>query len=59
VVTGGAQRQDVVRQRIAQRNGAAPASTTQRLQELESLRASGVISEVEYTAKRAQIVSEI
>ena len=43
--------------------GAPPAppqpSVAQRLQELETLRASGVISDAEYTAKRGQIISEI
>jgi len=34
-------------------------SVTQRLQELEALRASGAISETEYTAKRQQIISNL
>ncbi|HEY1841166.1 MAG TPA: SHOCT domain-containing protein [Mycobacterium sp.] len=34
-----------------------PASTSQRLQEIENLRASGAISEAEYTAERARIIS--
>jgi hypothetical protein len=34
-------------------------SVTQRLQELETLRASGAISETEYTAKRQQIISDL
>jgi hypothetical protein len=34
-------------------------SVAQRLQELETLRASGVISDAEYTAKRAQIIDQI
>ena len=34
-------------------------STSQRLQELETLRATGAVSEEEYTAKRAQILSEL
>ncbi|MHA0285786.1 SHOCT domain-containing protein [Mycobacterium sp. C3-094] len=39
---------------------AAPAPTVaQRLQELETLRATGTISEAEYTAKRQQIIAEI
>jgi hypothetical protein len=40
---------------------AAPpeASTSQRLQELETLRATGAVSEEEYTAKRAQILSDL
>jgi hypothetical protein len=36
---------------------AAPVS--QRLQELETLRASGTISDLEYSAKRQQIVSDM
>jgi len=39
---------------------APPApSTAQRLQEIETLRAMGTISEDEYAAKRAQIISEL
>lgn len=39
---------------------APPApSTAQRLQELETLRATGAISEVEYTAKRQQIIADL
>jgi hypothetical protein len=34
------------------------ASTPQRLEDLEFLRASGTISEVEYTAERARIIPE-
>jgi hypothetical protein len=34
-------------------------STAQRLQELETLRATGVVSDEEYTAKRAQILSDL
>lgn len=34
-------------------------STAQRLQELETLRATGAISEGEYTAKRQQIIAEL
>jgi hypothetical protein len=34
-------------------------STAQRLQELETLRATGAVSEEEYTAKRAQILSDL
>jgi hypothetical protein len=34
-------------------------SVTQRLQELETLRASGAISETEYAAKRQQIISNL
>jgi Short C-terminal domain len=49
--------------------GAAPAaqyppappepSTAQRLQELETLRATGVISDDEYAAKRQQILADL
>ena len=39
---------------------APPApSTAQRLQELETLRAMGTISDSEYAAKRQQIISEL
>jgi hypothetical protein len=39
---------------------AAPEpSAAQRLQELETLRATGTISEAEYTAKRQQIIAEL
>ena len=34
-------------------------STSQRLQELETLRATGAISEDEYTAKRQQIIADL
>jgi hypothetical protein len=34
-------------------------STSQRLQELETLRATGAISEAEYSAKRQQIISDL
>jgi hypothetical protein len=65
----------VVRRAAAQQNPAAPApapptpasflppppepSTAQRLQELETLRATGAISDAEYTTKRQQIISEL
>ena len=65
----------VVRQQVTavvrRAGGAAPAApaafmpqmptvtTSQRLQELETLRATGTISEAEYTAKRQQILSEL
>jgi len=49
--------------------GAAPAApyvaplpeptTAQRLQEVETLRATGAISDQEYTAKRQQIIAEL
>jgi hypothetical protein len=38
---------------------ATPASTAQRLQELETLRSTGAITDAEYTRKREQIISEI
>jgi hypothetical protein len=34
-------------------------SVAQRLQELETLRTTGVISDAEYTAKRAQLIDQI
>jgi len=34
-------------------------STAQRLQELETVRATGAVSEAEYSAKREQIINEI
>lgn len=39
--------------------GPPQPSAAQRLQELETLRASGVISDAEYAAKRGQIIDEI
>ncbi|OMB94375.1 hypothetical protein A5733_14460 [Mycobacterium sp. NS-7484] len=67
--------QAVVRRAAAEAAPAAPAapspapgapllvppapSTAQRLQELETLRATGAISEDEYTAKRQQIIAEL
>ncbi|MFZ3270209.1 MAG: hypothetical protein WA488_24155 [Mycobacterium sp.] len=52
-----------------QQHSAAPASvpasplpaapTSQRLQELENLRASGAISDVEYAAERTRIISGV
>jgi hypothetical protein len=62
--------QAVVRRAVAQQApAAAPTPTpsfappepsiTQRLQELETLRATGAVTEEEYKAKRAQIISEI
>ena len=55
---------NVVTQRITERTSAAPVSppaqsTAHRLQELEGLRATGVISQAEYTAKRERIIDEI
>jgi hypothetical protein len=45
---------------VAPMHAVAPAaqSITQRLQELETLRAAGAVSDEEYKAKRAQIISE-
>ncbi len=51
--------EDVVRQRITERNAAPAPPTAQRMQTLESLRSSGAISEDEYTAKRELIIDEI
>jgi hypothetical protein len=39
--------------------GLPEPSTSQRLQELETLRATGAVSEQEYNAKRAQILSDL
>jgi hypothetical protein len=52
---------EVVRQRITELTGVTPQrrSVSQRLQELETLRATGAISDAEYTAKRTQIIDEI
>jgi len=55
----------VVRRAAAAQAPAAPSpppaapSAAQRLQELETLRATGTITEAEYTAKRAQIIAEL
>jgi hypothetical protein len=38
---------------------APSASIADRLQELESLKASGVVNDQEYASRRAQIISEI
>ncbi len=56
--------QAVVRRAAEQQAPAAPAAApqqpaAQRLQELETLRTSGALTEQEYTARRAQIISEI
>lgn len=42
-----------------QHNTAAQVPTSQRLEELESLLTSGVISDTEYASKRARIISGI
>jgi hypothetical protein len=39
--------------------GPTAAPTTQRLQEIENLRASGAISDEEYTAERARIIASL
>jgi hypothetical protein len=66
-----AQVQAVVRRAAAQRPPQPPPapafvpppipepSTAQRLQQLETLRATGVISDEEYTAKRQQIIADL
>lgn len=67
--------QAVVRRAAAQKTAGQPApqaapaaapfmappepSTAQRLQELETLRATGAITEAEYTAKRQQIIADL
>ncbi|MBX7452088.1 SHOCT domain-containing protein [Mycolicibacterium sp. 3033] len=61
--------QAIVRRAAAQQSPPVPVpappgpipepTTAQRLQELETLRATGAISETEYTAKRQQIIAEI
>jgi hypothetical protein len=60
--------QAVIRSATARQTPAAPAapsmappapSTAQRLQELETLRATGAITDDEYTAKRQQIIAEL
>ncbi len=63
ITIGGKRLEEMMAQ--AQTSAAAPApapprpSTAQRLQELETLRATGVISDDEYSRKRQQIISEI
>jgi hypothetical protein len=42
-----------------QHNIGAPPAVSQRLQELEGMRANGAISAAEYTAKRQQIISTL
>lgn len=44
---------------VVQQPAAPEMSTSQRLQELETLRATGAISEAEYTAKRQQIIADL
>ena len=52
---------DVVRQHISERTGAAPPPKpiVERLQELDNLRSTGLISEAEYTSKRGPIIDEL
>lgn len=59
-------RRAATRQTAPSTSSSAPASPAQdapstaaRLQELETLRATGTISEAEYTAKRQQIIAEL
>jgi hypothetical protein len=68
ITIGGQRLEDVVAQaaQAAQPPAAPPPlpplprpSTAQRLQELETLRATGAVSDDEYTSKRAEIISEI
>ena len=40
-------------------SASAPATVSQRLQELETLRATGAVTEAEYTAKRQQILADL
>ena len=49
----------VHRRRPSTQFSAPEPSTSQRLQELETLRATGAVSEQEYNAKRAQILSDL
>jgi hypothetical protein len=55
--------QAVVRRAVAEQSPAAAAapqaSVAERLQELETLHSSGVLTEQEYSSRRAQIISEI
>jgi hypothetical protein len=57
--------QAVVRRAAAQQTpaqtapAAEPQPIAQRLQELETLRASGALTDAEYDSRRAQIISEI
>jgi DivIVA domain-containing protein len=61
---------DIVEEQLKSQQGGFPPSpqsgppppqlsTEERLQQLEGLRATGVISDAEYAAKREQIISEI
>jgi hypothetical protein len=64
IVLGGKHLQDIIaEQEAAAQPSAALAPprppVAQRLQELETLRTTGVISDAEYTLKREQIISEL
>jgi len=60
IIIGGKHLHDIIAEQAAPA-AAAPSQppVTQRLQELETLRATGVISDAEYTSKREQIISEL
>ncbi len=61
ITVGGQRLQDLMAQQRPSVPApvAQPPSTAQRLQELETLRATGAISDDEYGRKRQQIISEI
>lgn len=63
IMIGGQSLQDIVQaaaqQTAAAQPQAAPASAAQRLQDLETLRASGAVTGDEYAAKRQQIIAEL
>lgn len=60
IVIGGQRLQDIIAQQAPAAQPQAPApSAAQRLQDLETLRASGVITDDEYAAKRQQIIAEL
>lgn len=60
IIIGGKHLHDIIAGQAAPA-AAAPSQppVAQRLQELETLRATGVISDAEYTSKREQIISEL
>ena len=63
ITIGGRSLQDMVAEAASAQAQSAPAppqpSTAQRLQELETLRATGAITDDEYARKREQIISEL
>jgi hypothetical protein len=60
IMIGSMSLQDIVAQQVAAGSAQpAPASTAQRLQDLEALRVSGAITDDEYAAKRQQIIAEL